>query len=176
MRAYRRTGVVAKTVAVTVAVCAAGFGASGMAAVADEKAAGQLVAGSAAADDDTPPSIVETFEYPGAAQIAIDRGILLKKGDGNLLLTDCVTGADTVELRARNRDPFCFRLVSGSGWLTLELTDAYLVLGDSKHTTEVDYTVRDEKNSVTVAPGGAEGIGEGTGSGAAVIVELRVGA
>ena len=39
----------------------------------------------------------------------------------------------------------------------------------------VDYTIQNEKDSATVEPGEAAGIGEGAGSGAAVIVELRVG-
>lgn len=130
---------------------------------------------SAVADDST--SIVETYDYPGAAQIFTDRGILLKKGDGHLLLANCVTGADQIQVRSRNRDPFCFNLSGSSGWLTLELSDAFLVFSDSKHTTVADYTINGVADSTTVAPGGAEGIGEGgsTNGQPAVLLKLTVG-
>ena len=127
----------------------------------------------AAAEDAT--SIVETYEYPGAAAIFAERGILLKRGDGHLVLTDCVTGGDFVEVRSRNRDPFCFRAIGDKGWVTLELNDAFLVFSDSEHTTVANYTVNGVSDTATVAPGGAEGIGEGTNPGqSAVLLELRI--
>lgn len=129
----------------------------------------------AAAEDD-PSSIVETFEYPDAARILAERGILLKRGDGHLLLTDCVTGGDFIQVRARNQDPYCFRATGATGWVTLELQDAFLVFSDSTHTTVANYTVNGVSDSTTIEPGGAEGIGEGTNPGQrAVLLELRVG-
>jgi hypothetical protein len=136
--------------------------------------AGVITSASAAAED-APSSIVETYDYPDSAKILAERGILLKKGDGRLLLTTCVTGGDFVEVRARNLDPFCFKATAATGWVSLELTDAFLVFSDSTHTTQADYTVNGVADSTTVAPGGLEGIGEGTGAGkTAVLLELRV--
>jgi hypothetical protein len=130
----------------------------------------------AAAAADDPGSIVETFDYPDAARIQTERGILLKRGDGHLLLTDCVTGGDFIEVRARNQDPYCFTASKPSGWVTLELQDAFLVFSDSTHTTVADYTINGVSDSTTIEPGGAEGIGEGTTPGQrAVLLELRVG-
>jgi hypothetical protein len=144
---------------------AALFGVAGS-ATADSKTK------AAAADDTT--SIVETFEYPGAAQIQADRDILLKRGDGHLTLTDCVAGGDFIQVRSRNRDPFCFKATAAGAWLTLELSDAFLVFSDSKHTTVADYTVNGVSDSTTVAPGGAEGIGEGGSPNGASAVLLKL--
>src|SRR3982751_1330666 len=77
LRLWGYMGVAAVTVGATL------FGAAAGAVADDPKKAGQGGA-------DEPTSIVETFDYPGAEQILADRDILLKKGDGHLLLTDCV--------------------------------------------------------------------------------------
>ncbi|WP_412742255.1 hypothetical protein [Krasilnikovia sp. MM14-A1004] len=117
-------------------------------------------------------SLVETFDYPNADKIFADRNIRLKKGDGHLLLTDCSAGGDFIQVRSRNRDPFCFRLLAPNGWVTMELSDAFLVFSDSKHTTVADYTVNGVADSATVEPGEATGIGEGGGSRPAVLLKL----
>ncbi|MBM0278118.1 hypothetical protein [Micromonospora tarensis] len=117
---------------------------------------------------------MEDFTYPGAAQILNERGILLKKGDGHLVLTDCVTGGDFIEVRSRNRSPFCFRATGPTGYVTLELSEAFLVFSDSTHTTVANYTVGGVSDSATIEPGGATGIGEGSTPGSsAVLLELR---
>jgi hypothetical protein len=136
-------------------------------------AAAQGAGPAAAAAADEPSSIVEQFDYPAAAQIQADRDLLLKKGNGHLLLTDCVVGADLVQVRSRNRDPFCFEVTAPGGWVTMELSDAYLVFSDSEHTTVADYTVDGVSDTATVAPGAAAGIGEGETEGAtAVLLKL----
>lgn len=128
-----------------------------------------------AAADDTPPPIEEDYDYPGADKIFAERGILLKKGDGHILLTDCVPGGDFLEVRSRNRDPFCFRVTGSSGYLTMELSDAYLVFSDSSHTTVANYVVNGVPGSTTVVPDGVEGIGEGSNpAGSPVLLEIRV--
>jgi hypothetical protein len=149
------------------------LGAGAMAAAPGTMAAAP---GKPAAAADEPSSLVETFDYPGAAQIQADRDILLKKGDGHLLLTDCAVGADLIQVRSRNRDPFCFRVSAAGAWVTMELPDAYLVFSDSKHTTTADYTIDGVSDSATVAPGSAAGIGEGQTEGAkGVLLKLTAG-
>ncbi|MDH6120015.1 hypothetical protein [Kitasatospora sp. GAS204B] len=49
----------------------------------------------------TPPSAVEDFSYPGAAQILASQNITLKSGDGHILLTDCASGGNLVQLYSR---------------------------------------------------------------------------
>ena len=131
------------------------FGGAAVAANADANPSTGTVA------SDSSSSLVETFDYPDSANVATQRGILLKKGDGHLVLTDCVTGGDFIQVRSRNRDPFCFKATAPTAWVTLELSDAFLVFSDSKHTTVADYTVNGVSDSATVAPGAAQGIGEG---------------
>lgn len=147
-----------------VAVLTVGAGLTGAGAVAAQRE-------TAAAAESS--SIVEDFSYPGAEQIAAQRDILLKKGDGRLLLTDCVVGADLIQVRSRNRDPFCFKVAAPGAWVTMELPDAFLVFSDNEHTTVADYTVDGVADSATVAPGGAAGIGEGQTEGeTAVLLKL----
>ena len=131
-------------------------------------------AGHTAAAADEPPTLEETFDYPGAAKILAERGILLKKGDGHILFTSCAPSGDYLEVRARNKDPFCFKVTGATGYLTLELADTYLIFSDSRHTTVANYTVDGQGGTKTVAPGGAEGIGEGSGGHSATLLEIRV--
>lgn len=134
-----------------------------------------LGAATAAVAEDNPPPLEEEYDYPGADKIFAERGIRLKKGDGNVTLTDCVTGADLLEVRARNRSPFCFNVRGNTGFLTMELTESFVVFSNSTHTTVANYTVKGVPGSTTVAPGGAEGIGEGEGPGkSATLLEIRV--
>lgn len=133
-----------------------------------------LASTASAAPADEPPPLEETYDYPGAAKIFAERGILLKKGDGHILLTSCSPSGDFLEVRSRNRDSFCFRVTGATGYLTLELTDTFLILGDSRHTTVANYSVDGQSGTKTVAPGGAEGIGEGAGQHTATLLEIRV--
>lgn len=128
----------------------------------------------AAAAEDDPASLVETFAYPNADQIEATKFIKLKRGDGQLLLVDCVAGHDFIEVRARNRDAYCFEVRKPGAWVTLELDNAFLVFSDSDHTTVANYTVDGVSDSATIPPGGAQGIGEGEVPGTrAVLLELR---
>lgn len=156
--------------AVVVLTGSAALLAAGGVALADNNAA---LPGAAAAAE-TPPSIVEDFTYPGAADILAKREILLKKGDGNIILEEeCAPGGDYIQIKARLKGPYCFRVRGNSGWLTLELTEAFVVLGDSRHTTEAKFTINGVPDTATIEPGSAEGIGEGAGGRQAVLLELR---
>jgi hypothetical protein len=131
--------------------------------------------GAVASAEDVPPPTEETFDYPGAEAIFKSRGILLKKGDGHILLAECAPGGNQLEVRSRNRDPFCFNVKGKKGWLTLELTEAFLIFSTDSHKTEAKFTVDGVTGTKTVLPGEAEGIGEGGGSKSATLIELRVG-
>jgi hypothetical protein len=76
------------------------------------------------ADSDIPLA-VEDFAYPGAAEILQNQKIALKRGDGHIMLSDCVAAHDiTVKSRLAQKT-FCFAVTGKQGYLALELPDAF---------------------------------------------------
>ena len=130
-----------------------------------------------------PGSIVENFSYPGADAILAERGITLIKGDGRILYTppaECGNSADFVRVEQRGSTQLvCFRVLGGTGYLSMEIENAYFVLGDNKNTLSATVLLDGETTPeapVAVPPNSRVPIGETTGDfipGA--LVELRVG-
>ncbi|MEV8312472.1 hypothetical protein AB0P36_35675 [Streptomyces flavidovirens] len=127
-----------------------------------------------------PPSMVEDFTYPGAANILATKGIELKKGDGRILLTECDQAADqirvlTVKDPVAGRDEtYCFRATAKTGYLTLSLPRVF-ALEATNHPISADLTANGATTTVNVDKGGFESVGEGTVGGArSVLVEIRV--
>lgn len=116
------------------------------------------------AAEELPPSAVEDFSYPGADRILEEQGLVLKRGDGHLLLTDCVTGdPDVLRIAQRGADGgyVCFRLSGNTGYLTLEMPSVYGTrTGD--FDAELTLTPSDGGASVTydVPPETSEALGE----------------
>lgn len=130
---------------------------------------------------ESPPPIEEDYVYPFAAQIERDRGIKLIKGDGHILFADCVTGADQIKVESRRwpgtRGHFCFRVKGNTGYVTLEIPEAYVIWSDQNHALNAKITVASETETVHVPKDDFVGIGEGGGdpnSGPATVLELRV--
>ncbi|WP_228991151.1 hypothetical protein [Streptomyces sp. DH8] len=81
-------------------------------------------------------SLVEDFIHPGAEQILQDRKIVLKRGDGNIMLkpgngeggiNDCLSANNVfVESRVDKRG-FCFITTGTTGYLAMEIPDAFFV-------------------------------------------------
>ncbi|PWK40804.1 hypothetical protein BC793_11833 [Actinoplanes xinjiangensis] len=71
-----------------------------------------------------PTSLVEDYSYPAGDAVP---GIKLIKGDGNIMLVECVNGgAGLLRVRSYVRDDeFCFQLSGAQGFLALELENAY---------------------------------------------------
>lgn len=95
--------------------------------------------------DESPPYAVEDFNYPGAAAIEEQRGFVLKRGDGHLVLTDRTNSAEcvaenllVVHARGLDDEAVCFRLTGDEGWLTLELSGAYLVHTNDAGNTQLE--------------------------------------
>lgn len=118
--------------------------------------------------DDPPPFAIEDFNYPQAAQIEADRGILLKRGDGHIVLLDaCPVGTsdpDVLLLAARNQPDFsdvCFRVYGNTGHLTLELASVYGVRTGT-FASEVVLSLDDGATTETydVPPNTYAGVGE----------------
>ncbi|WP_240138522.1 hypothetical protein [Streptomyces sp. MUM 178J] len=139
-----------------------------------------LVPASPAAAGDTPPSTVEDFTHPNAAKILADKGILLKKGDGHIVLAECGQSANqiqvlTVKDPAAGRDEmYCFQANSTNGYLTLELPRVFAI-ATTDHPVSADLTANGETTTVSIPEDGFESVGEGTvGGPQSVLVELRV--
>lgn len=146
-------------------------------AVADDSA-GPSGAGAAAAD--VPPVAVETFDYPGAADILATQGIKLKKGDGHVLLAECDAAPDQIKVMTvadaavGRKGTYCFQANAKSGFVTLELPRVF-ALETGAHPISADLTANGATTTVDVAKGGFESVGEGVPGGAqSVLVEIRV--
>ncbi|NXY93103.1 hypothetical protein HYE82_01435 [Streptomyces sp. BR123] len=121
------------------------------------------------------PSAVEDFAYPGAAKIQQEQRILLKKGDGHLVLEAC---GETNDIQVKSRigqKLYCFDVIGNKGYVALELPDAF---GMWTEDFPVKATLTANGSSTTVnAPAHEyQPLGESGDVGAkSVLVELRVG-
>ncbi|KAA6222047.1 hypothetical protein CP973_08870 [Streptomyces albofaciens JCM 4342] len=149
-----------------------------------------LVAGSATAapttgEDDAPPYAIETFEYPNAAKILKEQGITLRKGDGRIVLGDCLDPAfKDIQVSTSVRHPgqtvpgrYCFKVTGTgkSGYLALEVPKVYNVMtGDV--AIRASLTADKKTESVNVGKNDIKGFdsADGTPAGYPVLVELRV--
>lgn len=133
---------------------------------------------SASVADDEPPSIVEDFSYPGAAEILAEQKVKLISGDGHILIADCATppvnnigllkvyttdetiGADGV-------GRVCFKVTGPKGWLNLEVPGVFEIRGDGQtngtgHKVTANLTTDDgDKVTVDVDPDGSTQVGMG---------------
>ncbi|RSN11111.1 hypothetical protein DMC63_30135 [Streptomyces sp. WAC 05977] len=135
--------------------------------------------------DALPPLAIEDFSYPQAAQIQAERGFLLKRGDGHIvLLATCpADSADPDLLRIAERGQpapgyVCFRVSGKTGHLTVEMPSVYGV-DTGNFTSEVVLTPDDgaTKKTYKVPPNSYAGVGEtdpgGTG-GEYMLLEIKV--
>ncbi|MFD6475225.1 hypothetical protein ACFWEH_17210 [Streptomyces anulatus] len=118
------------------------------------------------------PSIVEDFNYPGADRILAERNIKLKRGDGHITLVNCDTPWNIkVESRLDNSG-YCFQATTKTGYLTLELPDAYGIWAE-EHPVKATLTAEGKETVVNVPSNDYLPVGESTGL-PSVLVELRV--
>ncbi|WP_344290672.1 hypothetical protein [Streptomyces synnematoformans] len=148
MRLIRRaliTGIVAAVVAAAYAVAA--------------PAGQQNVSHTPAAAGD-PGYAVEDFAYPGADRIQQERGILLKRGNGHIVLAPaCADGL--LRVWARGKPEYCFKVTGDTGYLSLDLPAVYTVRGIDYDTT-LTMTVDDETKTYDIPRNQWEAVGEGT--------------
>ncbi|WP_158888833.1 hypothetical protein [Amycolatopsis anabasis] len=133
-----------------------------------------MLSGNVSSAEDTPPPTEENYDYPGAEKIFQERGILLRKGDGHILLVDCGNRNDLVEAWSRSKGRFCFQVSGSTGYLSMELPQAYLLKADS-HVIQATITIKDRTDSVTVPKTEFKSIGEGAdpNSPPATLLELK---
>jgi hypothetical protein len=153
--------------------------AAGVAAVAAVSTFGVSSAWEAVPAEETQPSIVEDYSYPGAAQVLHDRALTLISGDGHIMLADCASQTGLLQVHAFNSadhssDPghYCFKVSGPNGYLRMTVPYAYQIRGDD-HTVQATVTINGQDSTVAVAKNNWTGIGEGAGTDPATLVELR---
>lgn len=138
------------------------------------------------AAEDAPPSIVEDYSYPGAAQVLAQKGIKLIKGDGHITMVDCGSNpknppVDLILVQSNDLTlpggvNFCFKATGSAGWLSMEIPKVYFVRGNSTNTIAAKVEVKDDPTVVEVEkvePGEWQPVGPGQARGEATVLELR---
>lgn len=109
--------------------------------------------------DDAPGYAVEDFNYPQADKILEEQGILLKRGDGHIVLAECDSEAGLLEVWPRSQAKICFRVTGNSGRLTMEIPAVYGVKGNS-YETDVTMTAGDQEKHYEIAKDAWTNVGE----------------
>ncbi|WP_372505976.1 hypothetical protein [Streptomyces macrolidinus] len=108
---------------------------------------------------ENPPYAVEDFNYPRADKILEEQGIVLKRGDGHIVLATCGSQEGLLEVQARSKNKVCFRVTGNSGYLTMEIPAVYGVKGNS-YETSVKMTVGDREKVYEIAKDSWTNVGE----------------
>ncbi|MEV4434548.1 hypothetical protein [Streptomyces sp. NPDC049555] len=116
-------------------------------------------AASAAGTDTTLPSTVETFEYPQADKIEKELGIRLLRGDGHIVLAKCGSRPGLIEVNARDKDTFCFRVTGKSGYLSLNVPAVNGIKGND-YQVHVNMSTNDESKGYDIDKNRWTGVGE----------------
>ncbi|GAA2791983.1 hypothetical protein GCM10010505_19400 [Kitasatospora aburaviensis] len=124
---------------------------------------------------ETAPSAVEGYGYPGAARILEQQHVRLKSGDGNILLIDCSSPGNLLEVFSRALDPgpakICFRVDSPTGYLALELPSVYSIKGDD-HTVRATLHNGSSSSSTEIRKNYYTPVGEGASTDGTTLLEL----
>ncbi|MGW2016706.1 hypothetical protein [Streptomyces sp. NPDC001927] len=120
------------------------------------------------------PVAVENFSYPGADKILQEQRITLKRGDGHITLVPC-TGPWDINIDSRLvYGGFCFKVTSDTGWLTLEIPDAFSMTTDD-HAVKATINAGGEQTVFNVPANSLGTFGEAGNNGErSVLVELRI--
>ncbi|WCN03994.1 hypothetical protein [Streptomyces sp. M92] len=111
--------------------------------------------------DEAPGYAVEDFNYPGADRIQQEQGIVLKRGDGHIVLAECGSEEGLMELWVRYRaEHVCFRVTGDSGYLSVEIPAVYGIKGAANQSADVKMTVDDEESHYDVPAGTLTNVGE----------------
>lgn len=153
----------------------------GAAATAGALAWAVLAQGGAAAGSpaeavagDAPGYAVEDYAYPNADKILAEQNIVLKRGDGHIVLADCAAGADLLRFLARDREDVCFDVTAETGILTLELPAVHGVKTDDSANTHLEMTAEDDQVEYDIPADTWAGVGESVDGREHVLVEIHV--
>ncbi|MGV9878057.1 hypothetical protein [Streptomyces sp. NPDC003006] len=109
--------------------------------------------------DGAPGYAVEDFNYPQAEKIQQEKGILLKRGDGHIVLAACGSQDGLLEVWARNTDKVCFQVTGKSGYLSLEIPAVYGIKGND-YNTDVTTTLDGREKNFDIAKNTFTPVGE----------------
>ncbi|WP_073229629.1 MULTISPECIES: hypothetical protein [unclassified Streptomyces] len=129
------------------------------------------IAGPVAAE--APSYAVEDFTHPNADEILAERGFLLKRGDGHIVLADCASGTNLLRFLARGREDVCFKVTGDEGFLTLELDSVHGVRTDDSGNTHLKMTAEGDHAEYDIPAETWEGVGESVDGREHVLVEIR---
>ncbi|MUT88914.1 hypothetical protein [Streptomyces sp. Z38] len=123
---------------------------------------------------DAPGYAVEDYAYPNADTILAEQDIVLKRGDGHIVLADCAAGADLLRFLARDREDVCFEVTADTGFLTLELPAVHGVKTDDSANTHLEMTAEDDQVKYDIPADTWAGVGESVDGREHVLVEIHV--
>ncbi|MER7763709.1 hypothetical protein [Streptomyces sp. NPDC097619] len=155
MKAHRK--LVRVMAAATAAGALAWFAATGVGAPATDAATADSVAMQRIAEEG-PGYAIEDFGYPNADKILTEQNITLKRGSGHILLADCASAANLLEVWSRSKEKICFR-VTGAGYLTLEIPSVFVIKGND-YAARVDMKVGAEEKSWDITKNSWTAVGE----------------
>ncbi|MFH8236604.1 hypothetical protein [Streptomyces sp. NPDC018321] len=121
-----------------------------------------------------PGYAVEDYNYPNADKILAEQDIVLKRGDGHIVLADCAAGGDLLQFLARDHDDVCFKVTADEGWLTLELPAVHGVKTDDSANTHLEMTAEGDQVEYDIPADTWAGVGESVDGRDHVLVEIRV--
>ncbi|MFF5971049.1 hypothetical protein ACFY7C_05920 [Streptomyces sp. NPDC012769] len=109
--------------------------------------------------EEGPGRAIEDFGYPHADKILAERNIVLKRGDGHILLADCGSATDLMEVWSREKEKICFKVSGTRGYLALEIPAVFAVKGNA-YSAQVDMTVGTEEKTFDVNKNAWTPVGE----------------
>ncbi|MER7765139.1 hypothetical protein [Streptomyces sp. NPDC097619] len=121
-----------------------------------------------------PGYAIEDYSYPGADKILAEQGIVLKRGDGHILLADCKSDENLLKFLARDRADVCFKVTADEGFLTLEIPSVHGVRTDDSVKTHLAMTAEGDRVEYDIPAKTWEGVGESVDGREHVLVEIRV--
>ncbi|MFC9730756.1 hypothetical protein ACFWGM_35450 [Streptomyces roseolus] len=121
-----------------------------------------------------PGYAIEDYNYPDADKILAEQGIVLKRGDGHILLADCRSEENLLMFLARDRADVCFKVTADEGFLTLEIPSVHGVRTDDSVNTHLSMTAEEDRAEYDIPAKTWEGIGESVDGREHVLVEIRV--
>ncbi|WCN01305.1 hypothetical protein [Streptomyces sp. M92] len=117
---------------------------------------------------------VQVYDYPNADKILAEQNIVLKRGDGHIVLADCAAGGDLLRFLARDHDDVCFEVTADEGRLTLELPAVHGVKTDDSANTHLEMTAEGDQVEYDIPADTWAGVGESVDGRDHVLVEIRV--
>ncbi|MFF8280131.1 hypothetical protein ACF05T_29270 [Streptomyces lateritius] len=114
--------------------------------------------------EEGPGFAVEDFGYPNADKILAERNIILKRGDGHIVLADCGSATDLLEVWSRKKeDRICFKVTGTRGYLALEIPSVFSIKGNN-YSAQVDMTVGTEEKTFDISKNTWTPVGESADS------------